>query len=271
MWSSACGRASGSGGSTCYRRRPGLGIQEKETRMLFRAIRGGWLLRAAAFALPALTLACAPGARAPAGTPVADPEAAAAELRRASLPAGPRQVTFAWTLDEAGSRLRGRGVARLVAPERVRLDLFGPRGETYLSAALVGDEFRLPEAAAGTVTLPSPALLWAAVGVVQPPAEARLASATATERELIVRYATEDGESFEYRATGEPLRLTSVTHAARNRVTETMNLSWSAEGQLESTRYRDVVAFRELLLTMEGVVEVVSFPPGIWRLDAGAR
>jgi hypothetical protein len=230
--------------------------------------------RRSAFAVVALTVAlgaCAPGGRAPAGAPVADPAAAAAELQRASVPDGPRQVTFAWTLDEAGSRLRGQGVARLVAPERVRLDLFGPRGETYLSAALVGDEFRLPTGVAGAIALPSPALLWGAVGVMRPPRDARLGDVTATERETVVRYTTEAGETFEYRAAADPLRLVAVSRAGRGGVQETMQLNWSAQGELQSTRYRDLQAFRELVLTIEGITGVSSFPPAIWSPDGTAR
>jgi hypothetical protein len=230
--------------------------------------------RPAGIALVASALAfaaCAPGAGGPAGAPVADPAAAAAELQRASVPEGPRQVSFAWTLDEAGSRLRGQGVVRLVAPERLRLDLFGPRGETYLAAALVGDDFRVPAGVAGAFGLPSPALLWGAVGVVQPPQAARLGEVTATERELVVRYTTEAGETFEYRAVTDPLRLTSISRSGRGGVQETVQLTWDAEGNLQNTRYRDVEAFRELVLTVEGMTAVSSFPPTIWSPDGTAR
>jgi hypothetical protein len=216
-------------------------------------------------------IGCVPRTPGPAGTPVADPETAAAEVQRASVPATPQQVTFGWTLNEAGSRLTGRGVARLVAPERLRLDLFGPRGETYLSAALIDDEFRVPEGLAGALTLPSPSLLWGAVGVVRPPAGAQLASVTATERELIVRYVAPDGDTFEYRAADEALRLTSVSRASRTGVSETLQLTRDATGGLESTRYRDLAAYRELVLTIEATQEVASFPPNIWSPDGPAR
>jgi hypothetical protein len=218
-----------------------------------------------------LSLGACAQAAAPVGTPVANPEAAAAELRRASLPDGPRQITFAWTLDEAGSRVRGRGVGRMVAPERVRLDLFGPRGETYLAAALVEDEFRLPQGATGAVPLPSPSLLWASVGVVQPPSQARLLSATSTESELILRYSGDEGETIEYRAALQPLRLTSVSRSVQRGANETLQLTWDMAGTLQSTRYRDLSAFRELVLTIEETSAVASFPATIWRPDGTAR
>jgi hypothetical protein len=231
-----------------------------------RAVKLGAITMSAALALGG----CAPRMAPPAGAPVADPEAAAAALQRASIPDAARQATFAWTLDEAGSRLRGRGVARYVAPERIRLDLFGPRGETYLAAALVNEEFRVPNTVAPTAPLPSAALLWATVGVVKPPADARLLSVTETQRELIVRYATENGETFEYRASGDPLRLTAIARAGRTGVSETIQLTRDATGELQSARYRDLAAYRELVLTLEAMTEVASFPPTIWSPDGTA-
>ena len=117
----------------------------------------------------ALLSGCVPRTNPPLGAPLLDPEAAVAELRSATVPASARRASFAWALLESGSRLRGEGVVRFEAPERLRLDLFGPRGETYLAAALVGEEIRIPPQLAGQVALPSPSLLWGALGVLRPP------------------------------------------------------------------------------------------------------
>lgn len=231
----------------------------------------GWPVLAVA-GLLSLGAACGGGLPPPAGAPVADPQATAAELRRASVPDSPRQATFSWELNEAGSRLRGRGVVRYEAPERLRLDLFGPRGETYLAAALVGDTFRIPTQATTQVTLPSPALLWGALGVVRPPTDARLMSATATERELFVRYETAVGEIFEFRADAAPsdVRLRRVERLGRSGVLETVQVAWSAAHMPQQARYRDVAAFRELVLTTEEIRDVPSFPGDVWR-PAGAE
>jgi hypothetical protein len=216
--------------------------------------------------------ACAPGRGGVAGAPVAEPEAAAAELLAATRPDAPLQVTFSWTLDESGSRLRGRGVARLVAPERIRLDLFGPRGETYLAAALVGEEFHFPAGTqTGQIALPSPALLWAAVGVVRPPADARQRDATTSRDQLTVRYDAGNGETIEYVASTEPMRLLRAGRSAPGAQRETLNLSYGGDGTLSSTRYRNVSAYRELVLAIEAMNEVSSFPPSIWRPDVASR
>lgn len=203
-----------------------------------------------------------PGATPPA-TP--DPAAIEAELRRATVPASARQVNFGWMLDEAGARFSGRGVARYVAPSRVRLDLFGPRGETYLAAALVDGELRAPPALLQRFELPSPALLWGAVGVVAPPADARLLEGTARGGETTLRYQAGD-DVLEYRARGG--RLQSVRRSRRGAVAESIDLTWNERG-VARAQYRDWGAYRTLNLTTESSTDVSQFPEETWR-PAGA-
>jgi hypothetical protein len=207
----------------------------------------------------------------PTGEPVADPQAFELELRRTTLPTGPQQVTFAWTLNEQGSRVQGRGVVRLEAPERIRLDLFGPRGETYLIAALVGDEYRLPAQATGAVALPSPSLLWAALGVLEPPRGAQLSSATQADGRAHLRYQGQGDEifafAFEESAEGS-YRLTRIERAGRQGVIETVNVDRAADGAITRTRYRDWAEYRDLTLEVEAMREAPPFPGNIWRPDA---
>jgi hypothetical protein len=216
---------------------------------------------------------CAPGMPGPVGAPVPDPDRFAADLQRATTPASPQQANFQWTLDEAGSRVRGRGVVRYVAPERQRLDLFGPRGETYLAAALVGEEFRLPPAATQGLDLPSPALLWAVLGVIRPPVGAPLVAATTDGSTAVLRYELPGGEQLEYRAVHAEsgTTLTQVERRGRRGVLETLRLEYADTGTLERARYRDLTAYRDLVFETESVRDVASFPENIWRPDAAAR
>lgn len=217
---------------------------------------------AAVFALAA----CAPAAPAPAGPPAPgqaagpDPAVLAAEAARATVPASPRQVNFAWQLDEAGARFQGRGVGRMIAPSRVRLDLFGPRGETYLSAALVDGEVRVPAIVASRFQLPSPALLWGAVGVIAPPAEATLLSAAADGAATTLRYQL-GADVLEYRTRDG--RLQTVRRTARGGTAESIDLEYNDRG-LASARYRDWAAYRTLNLTYEPATDASSFPDATW-------
>lgn len=205
-----------------------------------------------------------------AGAPAQDAAAIAAELQRSTLPASPRQANFAWALDEAGARFNGRGVARYRAPERFRLDLFGPRGETYFAAALVGETPRVPAALdEQRFRLPSPALLWAAVGVVRPPASARLVNASTADATTLVRYDLGAEGMLEYRARGGVLQ--SARRLRGGGVQESIDLEHGSNGALRAARYREWNALRTLNLTLESTNDVASFSEDIWSPPGTAR
>lgn len=198
----------------------------------------------------------------PAGLPSPNPVAAAERLARRSWPSGPRQATFAWSLDEAGERFRGRGVVRFQAPDRLRLDLFGPRGETLLAAALAGDTVRLPPAAQGQIALPSPALLWAVLGVIRPPGGATPQAVLGAGADSTVRYSGTGGEAWEFRTGAAP--LTRVQRSSRGGVAESVDITWAAPDRIRSARYREWSAQRTLDLTFESVTNAEPFAPSIW-------
>jgi hypothetical protein len=216
---------------------------------------------------------CAAGRLAgPVGEAVPDPAAFASSLRDQTLPDSPQQLTFGWNLDEQGSRVaRGRGVVRTEPAERIRLDLFGPRNETYLIAALVSGQYRLPPEAANAVALPSPSLLWAALGVLDPPATASLSSATATGTAAELRYSTPDEQVFVYsfeQGTDDRFQLVRLERAGRQGIIETVAVDRAGDGSIARTRYRHWGEFRDLTLDVEAIRSQDSFPPNIWRPDA---
>lgn len=226
----------------------------------------------AALLIALATAACAPPSAsspaAPAGAPVADADSLVREVLAATTPGSPRQATFTWRMDEAGSVVQGRGAIRYVAPDRMRVDLFGPRGETYLTAALVDGEFRLPPTAARGVELPSPVLLWGALGVLAPPRGAELRSATATDTTASLVYQAPDGESFRFDVDlAVAPRLRAVERSGRSGVLETVRVEHTAEHQPSRTTYLDRSTYRELVLETESIRDVASFPESIWRPD----
>lgn len=219
--------------------------------------------------LTAWTAGCAPAAYTAAGAPAADPVAVADSLRRATIPAAPQQVSFAWSLDEQGTPLRGRGVARYQAPQRLRVDLFGPRGETYLAAALVGDSLRLPPGAAAGIQLPSPALLWGALGVLRPPSGAVPVAALRDGEMLVVRY-RDPSSSQEFAFEADPEGLAGVQRLDGSTRLESLRLRRDTTG-LRSAEYRDWAAYRTLTLAFEGAPAAALFDPAIWLTGNAAR
>jgi hypothetical protein len=236
------------------------------------------LMTLAVFAVSAACAAPASTASAPVTSPEPAAGSAAAQpspdsiadaLRRATVPSSPKQVRFSWAMDEAGSRFNGAGVARYEAPSRFRLDLFGPRGETVLAAALVDETPRIPPAVAERFKLPSTALLWAAVGVVRPPAGARLVSATDEGGKVTLRYDLGADGTLEYRAQGG--RLQSVRRSKGGGVQESVDLDRAADGALHAARYRDWPAYRNLNLTLESSTDAASFPQDTWSPPGTGR
>jgi hypothetical protein len=213
---------------------------------------------AALLALGLLVTACAThGPPAPPGT--ADPATADAAVA-ATSPDRTVRVIFGWQAVEADARFTGRGVARIQPPYHARLDLFGPRGDTYLSAALVDDLIRLPPGVQA-VQLPPPALMWAVLGVVRPPAHAALVG-TREARGRTELFYHADGGQLLFVLEGARLRNARWDIPGR---TLTVELRGEGPAGLPAqATYRDVAAYTELMLNLETVDEVEPFPPDIW-------
>jgi len=215
----------------------------------------------------ALVAGCSGQRSAPVGAPVADPAATAAELVRATTPERAQRIPFNWTLNESGSKVSGRGLVRVDAPRRIRLDLFGPRNETVLAAALVEEEYRFPAGVTPGVALPSAALLWGGLGVIRPPAGATLIGATATDSSAVLRYRATDGTTYQYetRRRAGLVRLDGLERSGNGGRMETVRLTRDDAGRITSAAYRNWAAFRELILESGEITDVASFPESTWQ------
>lgn len=184
-----------------------------------------------------------------------------AEAVRATAPEAPLRIVFDWNAVEREARYSGRGAARVQPPYRARLDLFGPRGEGYLSAAVVEDDLRLPPDVAAASIPPAP-LLWSVLGVFRPPAGARLvATARDGETTRLVYEATDGRWTFTLRGD----RLTSAEWERSDGARHTVELTGSATRSVpQEARYRDWAAFTELTLKLDEVERVEPFSPEIW-------
>lgn len=179
----------------------------------------------------------------------------------ATAPRGAIQATFSWQLQERTAHLEGRGVARIEEPYRVRIDLFGPRGETYLRAVAVGDDLRLPPNVKADELPPVP-LLWSALGVLRPPRDATL---TATRVDSAGETLEYDAASGRWRFELEHGRLVRAVWEPHGGGRHSVSLK---PGRPIPSRadYRDWLAYRELILNLEDVKHVSAFPAEIWTL-----
>lgn len=215
-----------------------------------------------ALVLPALTgCAAAASSGEPAGAAPADPAIAETAVAATALEQ-PLHVIFTWTLQEREARFSGRGVTRYAPPSHARLDLFGPRDETYLSVALVEMDLRLPRGMPD-VPLPPPPLLWSVLGIVRPPPDARLVHTARSGETTELRY--ERGEErWSFRLEGGELRNVEANGPDGRR---TVVLTGADEhGLPQRAVYRDWPAFRELTLELQEANEVDGFPQDIWNV-----
>ena len=212
----------------------------------------------------ATLIACAarPGTTAP--DPNADPGLASVVIE-ANRPTSPLGIRFDWEAREREGRFTGQGAARVEAPERARLDLFGPRGEGYLSAAIVDGDLLLPPSTAADL-VPPPSLLWGALGIFQPPAEGELTRSEQKGERLRLEYrAGDDAWTFEFQND----RLLRIELKERSCARKTIELKGEGSASLpREAVYRDWAAFTELKIKVGEVEEVDSFPPDTWQLNA---
>lgn len=234
---------------------------------------------AAAFGLLAIATAaaCAPlaaeddwtihpaGSGAQNGTVFEDVVEIERALILATAPDRPVWVVFDWSAQEREGRFSGRGVLRAQDPYRVRLDLFGPRGEGYLTAAVVERDLRLPRGVEPGAVPPVP-MLWGVMGVFMPPAEAQLMGVDREGDRTRLRYA-KDSQRWTFEFEDERLRAVDWREDQRRRQSiELRGLDDS--GLPREVVYRDWAEYTELTMRLDEVDHVEPFSPEIW--DPGA-
>jgi hypothetical protein len=240
--------------STFYR---GRRAQLFAGRIHFRVLRLVAMVAAAA----ALS-ACAAAGNGTAGPPDAE---AAAEAVRQTAPSQRLHVIFNWEMRDRDARFNGQGVLRLDDRYRARVDLFGPRGETYAAAIIDGETMRVAPAGADAL-LPPPALLWSVLGVFRPPVDAPLTATSRTDGGLALVY-QRDGATWRFGFENELLRSTEWTARDGRR---TVQLSGNAgHGLPQQAAFRDWTEFRELTLNVTDVEQRAFFDGDVWTLPGG--
>ncbi len=203
-------------------------------------------------------------ASAPPAPSVPPPNVAQVELNatRASSLDGPYRLFFEWSAVEPGSRLGGRGVARIEPPYLARLDLFSSNGERVAAAALDGDILRVADDVQTQV--PPPALLWGTLGVFRPGMGVGLTGGRRFPNgDLELRYRQPGGSEVLYLLKNSRIERIDVQRGGR--ATEEVTLT-RADGERfpRQATYRHLAEVRELRITLESVEHVESYPTDIW-------
>ena len=199
--------------------------------------------------LLATLAACAPRAAALGGDP------APVRLPVTGLASGHHRIDFRWDYRDGDLAARGDGVARLAAPDSIRLDLFldGGLGSGY--AIVIGNEIFTPGGDAARRVLPPAPLLWASLGRLAVPA----ATDTAARVDGAVLRA-DIGRNPTWRVTFDSARLTRLERIEGGRV-----LEWAARGPAGRVRYEHTLGQRSLTLDVTRTQGATDFDAAIWR------
>lgn len=166
-------------------------------------------------------------------------------------------MVFKWELRDGEIAARGDGVARIASPDSVRLDFFLGGGFGGGAAVVIGDSLQVPGPEAARRLVPPRALLWAALGRLDIPAEA----------DTVVRVdagvlRADIGAPVRWRATFHGDTLTRLERVDGGRLQE-----WVERAADRSVQYRNEAARRTLSLVIQRSDAVPPFDPAIWRLQ----
>jgi hypothetical protein len=98
---------------------------------------------------------------------------AAVQWAQTTLPRTPTLVRFRWRYQDERVKYAGRGSARIAPPDSMRFDYAGPLNLGSGAAVVIGDSVAWADPEKDFRSLvPAIPMLWAALGMVRPPAEA---------------------------------------------------------------------------------------------------
>ena len=245
-----------------------LGYLFVMTRVRFERRRSLWGGGHTVWCLPMIAAGLVPTGCATTRPPPTSPapnagQVALAATRASSLDV-PYRLLFEWSITEPGSRLRGRGVARIEPPSLARLDLFTSNGERVAAAALDGDILSVADD--GRTEVPPATLLWGTLGVFRPGPETGLTGGRRYPNgKLELSYEAPGGAELLYTLRDDRVERIDALRDGRAREEVTLVRVESERFPRQAT-YRHLEEVRELRITLESVEHVESYPTDIWNL-----
>jgi hypothetical protein len=142
---------------------------------------------------------------------------------RKTLPRTTVAIRFRWRYQDEQVKYAGRGSARIAPPDSMRFDYAGPLGLGSGAAVVIGDSVLWADPEKNFRSLvPAIPMLWAALGMVRPPAAetcvlgAVLVDSTAGRRRVVWRFAQVQ-DTIDYVATDSAGRITVLEAEWRQR------------------------------------------------------
>lgn len=169
---------------------------------------------------------------------------------------------FTWLYQDEQASKGGRGSVRIVPPDSLRFDFAGSLGIGKGSAAVVGDSaiWVVPDRSVDEL-VPGISLLWAVLGVAQPPV------AGATLRGLVERGTTAwqyvvGADTTTYVQSGNGSLVAEVRQGGK--VVGRASVTLTADGHPVKARLTVPSVPSKLEITFYATVPATQFPPEIW-------
>lgn len=226
----------------------------------FRLDRPGWVVY---LAIASAACTGAPAAVAPKGLVPVGPAQVNAWVARTT----PRQAVmhrFTWLYQDEQASKGGRGSVRIVPPDSLRFDFAGSLGIGKGSAAVVRDSaiWVVPDRSVDEL-VPGISLLWAVLGVAQPPAD-RVTLLGLEERGTTAwQYAAgPDTTTYVQSGTGGSTLVAEVRQGGK--VVGRASVTLTADGYPVKARLTVPSVPSKLEITFYATVPAAQFPPEIW-------
>jgi len=188
-------------------------------------------------------------------------EAAAAPLR----PTGYEIARFRWRFEDQRLRVTGNGAVRVAPPDSLRADIGAAFGLARSTVVLAGDEVSARPPEVVERLLPDRFALWAALGVLRPPAGELTVQRRESGAQVLWRVTDAGGRTTVFETVAG--RLVAVTREEGGRVTTALTLQrGDADGVVRRARLTDYARAARLDIEITAREGSEPFPAEIWRL-----
>ena len=183
-----------------------------------------------------------------------------------TLPAGRTVIRFRWRYEDGRVRYAGRGSARIAPPDSLRFDYAGPFGLGSGAAVVIGDTVAWADPAANFRSLvPAIPMLWASLGMVQPPAADAAVFGLAEPPRVIWRFAASGGDTLDVVATAGPERMLEAEWRRGGKVVARSRTRLDPMARPLGARIDFPEAKARFELTVVAVDTAALIPPALWR------
>jgi len=191
----------------------------------------------------------------------------AVEWTRGTLPTRRTAIRFRWKYQDDQKRWGGRGQARIAPPDSLRFDYVGPLGLGAGAAAIVADSaiWADPEKNFRSL-IPAVRMLWAALGIVRPPApDALVFGSHGADSTVRIWRFVQDGDTLDYRETRGGARVLEAEWRREGKVLARSRTDFDAQ-RLPARARMDFPGERARFeLTVVSVDTAAVLDPAIWR------